>query len=107
MKISQAVTGLSALSQESRLRVFRLLVRTGPDGMPAGQISSKLKIAPATLSFHVKELLNAGLITSRKDGRSVIYAMDVKGIKALMGFLMEDCCQGNPELCGASDNCCD
>lgn len=106
MKISQAATALSALSQESRLRVFRLLVRTGPEGMPAGQIASKLKIPPATLSFHVKELSNAGLIVSRKDGRSVIYTMDVKGIKGLMDFLMEDCCRGNPELCGVN-NCCD
>jgi DNA-binding transcriptional ArsR family regulator len=73
--------------------------------MSAGQIASKLKIPPATLSFHVKELSNAGLIASRKVGRSVIYTMDVKGIKALMGFLMEDCCQGKPELCGVTDCC--
>ena len=106
MKISQATTALAALSQESRLRVFRLLVKAGPSGLPAGQIAAKLKIPAATLSFHVKELSNAGLIDSRKEGRSVIYFMDVRGIKGLMEFLLKDCCQGNPALCGDM-NCCD
>lgn len=106
MKISQATTALAALSQESRLRVFRLLVKTGPSGLPAGQIAAKLKIPAATLSFHVKELSNAGLIDSRKEGRSVIYSMDVRGIKGLMEFLLKDCCQGNPALCGDM-NCCE
>ncbi len=105
MKISQATTALAALSQESRLRVFRLLVKTGPNGLPAGQIAAKLKIPAATLSFHVKELSNAGLIDSRKEGRSVIYSMDVRGIKGLMEFLLKDCCQGNPALCGDMDCC--
>ena len=106
MKISQATTALAALSQESRLRVFRLLVKTGPSGLPAGQIAAKLKIPAATLSFHVKELSNAGLIDSRKEGRSVIYFMDVRGIKGLMEFLLKDCCQGNPALCGDM-SCCE
>ena len=106
MKISQATTALAALSQESRLRVFRLLVKAGPSGLPAGQIAAKLKIPAATLSFHVKELSNAGLIDSRKEGRSVIYFMDVRGIKGLMEFLLKDCCQGNPALCGDM-NCCE
>ena len=106
MKITQATAALAALAQESRLRVFRLLVKAGPNGLPAGQIAAKLKIPPATLSFHFKELSNAGLLVSRKQGRSVIYSMDVRGIKGLMGFLMEDCCQGNPELCGVA-NCCE
>ncbi|EMI19624.1 transcriptional regulator, ArsR family [Rhodopirellula maiorica SM1] len=99
MELNQAVIALSALAQESRLEVFRLLVRLGPEGLPAGQIAEKLKIPPATLSFHLKELSHAGLVESRKEGRSVIYAINVKGINCLMGFLTEDCCQGRPELC--------
>lgn len=102
MKTSQAVIALSALAQESRLEVFRLLVRIGPDGLPAGQIAERLKIPPATLSFHLKELSHAGLVESRKEGRLVIYAINTKGINCLMGFLMEDCCQGRPELCAPS-----
>jgi DNA-binding transcriptional ArsR family regulator len=105
MKINQAVMALSALAQESRLQVFRLLVQVGPDGLPAGEIAEKLKIPPATLSFHLKELAHAGLVQSRKDGRSVIYGLDVKGINCLMGFLIADCCQGRPELCTSA--CCD
>jgi DNA-binding transcriptional ArsR family regulator len=104
MKISQAVTALSALAQESRLHVFRLLVQVGPDGLPAGEIAARLKIPPATLSFHLKELAHAGLAKSRKDGRSVIYGLDVKGINCLMEFLIADCCQGRPELCASE--CC-
>ncbi|WP_425572428.1 ArsR/SmtB family transcription factor [Novipirellula caenicola] len=99
MEINQAVIALHALAQESRLEVFRLLVRLGPSGLPAGQIAEKLKIPPATLSFHLKELSHAGLVESHKQGRSVIYAINVKGINCLMGFLTEDCCQGRPELC--------
>ena len=104
MKINQAVNALSALAQKSRLQVFRLLVKLGPEGLPAGQIADQLKIPPATLSFHLKELKNAGLAESRKEGRSVIYALNVKGINCLMGFLTEDCCQGRPELCAPA--CC-
>lgn len=105
MKIKQAVAALSALAQESRLKVFRILVEAGLDGLPAGQIAEKLKIPAATLSFHLKELVNAGLVQSQKEGRSVIYAMNVKGINCLMAFLTEDCCQGRPELCISS--CCE
>ena len=99
MKIKEAVVALSALAQESRLEVFRLLVKLGPEGLPAGQIAETLSIPPATLSFHLKELSHAGLLKSHKEGRSVIYAINVKGINCLMGFLTEDCCQGRPELC--------
>ena len=104
MKINDAVTALSALAQESRLRVFRLLVEVGPEGLPAGEIAEKLKIPPATLSFHLKELGHAGLVRSHKEGRSVIYGLNVQGINGLMGFLIADCCQGRPELCDT--RCC-
>ena len=99
MKTKDAVLALSSLAQESRLRVFRLLVKVGPDGLAAGEIAKKLNVPAATLSFHLKELAHAGLVVSDKQGRSVIYAMNVKGINALMEFLTEDCCQGRPELC--------
>ena len=99
MEISQAVTALAALAQESRLRVFRLLVQSGTDGIAAGEIASCLEIPPATLSFHLKELAHAGLVSSRREGRSIIYMVKVTGISDLMGFLTKDCCQGRPELC--------
>lgn len=105
MEMNQAVVALSALAQESRLAVFRLLVACGSEGLPAGQIAEKLEIPSATLSFHLKELSNAGLAESRKEGRMVIYALSIKGINSLMEFLTEDCCQGRPELC--APGCCD
>jgi len=101
MELSAAVAALAALAQESRLRCFLLLVRKGPDGMAAGDIAAELGIPAATLSFHLKELTHAGLLASRRDGRSVRYALDVAGMQAFLGFLSQDCCQGHPELCVA------
>jgi DNA-binding transcriptional ArsR family regulator len=95
----EAVIALSALAQESRLRVFRLLVRTGPGGLAAGAIAEKLGIPAATLSFHLSHLTQAGLTETRRVGRSIIYAVRVDGIRTLLGFLTMDCCQGRPELC--------
>ncbi len=107
MKTSEAVIALTALAQESRLEVFRLLVPVGEEGLPAGEIAEQLKIAPATLTFHLKELCHAGLVASRREGRSIIYALRPKGIRDLMEFLSEDCCQGQPHLCrpSMSDSC--
>jgi DNA-binding transcriptional ArsR family regulator len=99
MKTNQAVAALSALAQDSRLRLFRLLVRVGPEGMSAGAIANRLRIPPATLSFHLKDLVHAGLITARRNGRSIVYALRVEGIRALLAFLVADCCKGQPELC--------
>ena len=99
MEPKEAVVALAALAQESRLSVFRLLVSQGPEGLPAGQIAEQLEIPPATLSFHLKELSHAGLVESRREGRFIIYAPNIGGIRCLMGFLLEDCCQGRPELC--------
>ena len=99
MEIKQAVNALAALAQESRLEVFRLLVTCGEEGMAAGQIASRLQIAPATMSFHLKELHRAGLILQRRDGRSLIYRLNVEGMRGLLTYLMNDCCQGRPELC--------
>ena len=97
MKINDAVSTLSALAQESRLSVFRLLVRQGPAGMAAGAIAEKLGVPPATLSFHLTQLSGAGLVTSRREGRSIIYAADYQGMNALMEFLTENCCAGVAE----------
>ena len=94
MEIEAAVSRLAALAQASRLCVFRLLVEKGPDGMPAGEIAEKLGIAPNTLSFHLKELSNAGLLRSRQEGRFVIYAPDFAGMDELLAYLTENCCAG-------------
>ena len=99
MEIKQAVAALSALAQDSRLAVFRLLVRHCAEGLPAGEIAQRLKIPAATLSFHLKELTAAGLIFQRREGRSIIYALHVEAMRSLLSYLMEDCCQGRPELC--------
>ena len=90
---------MSALGQESRLRVFRLLVQRGPQGLPAGDIAEQLDVPANTMSSHLAVLLRAGLVLSRKQGRSVIYAVDVEGTRKLLAFLVEDCCRGKPKLC--------
>jgi len=95
-----ALLALAALANEHRLKVFRLLVRVGPGGLPAGEIASKVGVSPTALSFHLKELDRAGLIVPARDGRYVRYAVKVEGMRALLTFLTQDCCQGRPELCG-------
>jgi DNA-binding transcriptional ArsR family regulator len=94
MKSETAVTRLAALAQESRLAVFRLLVQAGPEGVCAGDIAEKLRLAPATLSFHLKELSHAGLLQSRQEGRFVYYAPDFDAMNALVSYLTENCCGG-------------
>ena len=91
---------LGALSQETRLGVFRLLVVQGPDGMAAGDIARRLDVPPSTLSTHLSVLENAGLIGSTRIQRSIRYAVDIDGARTLIGFLTEDCCRGNPDICG-------
>ncbi len=99
MEIIDAVQALSALAQDSRLRVFRLLVGQGADGMAAGDIARALDIPASTLSAHLSILVNAGLIRSTRQSRSIVYALDVEAARSLLGFLLEDCCRGRPELC--------
>jgi ArsR family transcriptional regulator, arsenate/arsenite/antimonite-responsive transcriptional repressor len=94
MELSTAVGALGALAQESRLEVFRLLVQRGPAGLPAGEIGERVGIPATTLSFHLAQLSHAGLVTSRREGRSIIYAADYVGMRAVMDFLMKNCCQG-------------
>ena len=94
METAQALEALSALSQPSRLAVYRLLVQQGPQGLPAGAIGSKLDLPPATLSFHLAHLSRAGLVKSRHDGRFIIYTADFQNMDALVGYLTENCCGG-------------
>ena len=94
METSQAIQALSALAQETRLAIFRLLVGAGPQGMAAGQIGERLDLAPATLSFHLAGLSRAGLATSRQTGRFVIYSADFRAMNALLAYLSENCCAG-------------
>ncbi len=98
-KLVKAVEALSALAHESRLSIFRLLVRAGREGVAAGEIARKLDVLPNTLSANLTILANAGLISSRRDGRSVIYSADYERMRGLLGFLMEDCCNGNAAIC--------
>jgi DNA-binding transcriptional ArsR family regulator len=99
MENSDAVAALAALAQDNRLDVFRLLVQAGPDGMPAGHIADALKLAPNTLTFHFDRLRSAGLVTVRRDGRSMIYAARFEVMNTLLGFLTQNCCQGTAEAC--------
>lgn len=96
MEEAVVVAALSALAQDSRLRVFRLLVTAGPQGMPAGQIAEELTITPNTLSFHLGLLKNAGLITVRREGRSLIYSAEYERMRGLLAYLSENCCSRNP-----------
>src|ERR1051325_5208563 len=89
-----AVAALAALAQDSRLDVFRLLVEAGPEGMPAGEVADALGLAPNTLTFHFDRLRMAGLVTVRREGRSMIYAVQFDTMNALLGFLTENCCGG-------------
>jgi DNA-binding transcriptional ArsR family regulator len=94
------LAALGALAQETRLDIYRLLVQAGADGLPAGHIGDKLSLPSATLAFHLKELKNAGLASCTRDGRSLIYAAVYPTMNALLGYLTENCCQGDPAACG-------
>lgn len=96
MEKTDAVAALAALAQDNRLDVFRLLVRAGPEGMPAGAVAETLGLAPNTLTFHFDRLRQAGLISVRREGRSMIYAARYQQMNALVGFLTENCCRGAP-----------
>ena len=99
MKKSNAVAALAALAQENRLDVYKLLVEAGPDGLPAGQVAAALKLAPNTLTFHFDRLRGAGLVSVRRDGRSMIYAARYDTMNALLSYLTENCCQGRADRC--------
>jgi ArsR family transcriptional regulator, arsenate/arsenite/antimonite-responsive transcriptional repressor len=105
METSDAVIALAALAQDSRLDVYRLLVQAGPAGVPAGSVAAVLKLAPNTLTFHFDRLRQAGLVTVRREGRSMIYAARYDTMNALMSYLTENCCRGSPGQCAPAAAC--
>ena len=100
MDQAKIVTALAALAHQHRLRIFRLLVKHGPSGLPAGEIADHVGVGATNMSFHIKELDRAGLVRATRDGRYIRYAIDVEGMRQLLTYLTEECCQGRPELCG-------
>ncbi|KWF71308.1 ArsR/SmtB family transcription factor [Burkholderia pseudomultivorans] len=108
METNQTIAVLSALAHESRLAIFRALVQAGPSGLPAGQIAALLDVPPSSLSFHLKELTHAQLVTSRQEGRFVIYCANYATMNGLLAYLTENCCGGNPcspvSACSPSGN---
>jgi len=105
METRNTIAALAALAQETRLAVFRLLVETGPQGLPVGTIAERLGLANATLSFHLKELTNAGLTVATPNGRSIIYSANFETMNDLIGYLTENCCAGSS--CSPSIAACD
>ena len=99
MEIKDAVGALAALAQETRLGVFRLLIEAGPEGVSVGRIGETLKVPGATLSFHLKELARAGLVSSRQEKQFFYYAVDFERMAELMTFLTQNCCHGMPQEC--------
>jgi ArsR family transcriptional regulator, arsenate/arsenite/antimonite-responsive transcriptional repressor len=105
MDASQAIAGLGALAHETRLAVFRLLVQRGPDGLPAGVIAQSLGLPPSSLTFHLQQLVHAGLITQRRVSRQIIYATDFSTMNSLMSYLTENCCGGTTVCAPVCDPC--
>jgi ArsR family transcriptional regulator len=105
MKKQDALAALAAIAQDNRLDVFRLLVEAGPDGMAAGSVAGALKLAPNTLTFHFDRLRDAGLVTVRREGRSMIYAAQFDTMNALLAYLTENCCRGAPAACVPAAAC--
>ncbi len=100
MDTAIAVAVLGALAQDTRLRAFRLLVERGPEGLPAGQLAAALGVPPSSLTFHLQQLLHAGLVTQRRVSRNLFYAPDIAAMNALLAFLTENCCGG--ATCGVA-----
>lgn len=99
MEINNAVSAFAALSQPTRIEVFRLLIQSGPDGLAAGAIAAELDVKQNTLSANLSVLLHAGLVRNERQGRSIRYYADMKGLRTLLAFLLQDCCGGQSELC--------
>ena len=102
MKDQAAIEMLGALAQEHRIRIFRLLVKVGPSGVPSSDLAEKVGISPTSASFHLKELERTGLLIATRQGRFIRYAVHVEAMRRLLTYLTEDCCQGQPELCGST-----
>jgi ArsR family transcriptional regulator len=110
MEMKSAVTSLAALAHEGRLAAFRLLVQAGVEGMAAGELARRLDMLPNTLSANLNILSHAGLVVAQRDGRSMIYRAQYDAMRDLLGFLVEDCCGGSPEICAplmkVASDCC-
>ena len=110
METKSAVVSLAALAHEGRLAAFRLLVQAGGDGLAAGELARRLDMLPNTLSANLNILSRAGLITSQRDGRSIVYRAQYDAMRDLLAFLVEDCCGGSPEICAplmkVANGCC-
>jgi DNA-binding transcriptional ArsR family regulator len=105
----QALAAFSALSQETRLQIVRMLVVAGADGMAAGAIAEKLEVSPSNISFHLKELDRSGLVQQQREARSIIYTANYEALSGLVRFLMDDCCAGHPDICAPATTavaCC-
>ena len=111
METKSAVSSLSALAHDGRLSTFRLLIQAGAEGLAAGEIARRLGVLPNTLSASLNILSHAGLIASKRDGRSIIYSANYDAMRELLAFLMEDCCGGSPEICAPlvaiASQCCE
>jgi DNA-binding transcriptional ArsR family regulator len=101
----EVVKALGALAQETRLKLFRLLVVAGQDGLTPGHMAEALEVAPTALSFHLKELSHAGLVSTQRDGRHIIYRAEFKAMDSLLAFLTAECCQGQPCLTTTAPTC--
>jgi DNA-binding transcriptional ArsR family regulator len=99
MNRRKAIPVFAALAQDTRLSIVRLLIKAGPSGLPAGRIADEVGVSASNLSFHLKELVHAGLVAAQRDARSIIYRADYESFRDLIGFLMQDCCGGRPEIC--------
>ncbi len=104
----QAQSAFAALSQGTRLRIVRMLVKAGPEGMAAGAVAAEAEVSSSNVSFHLKELEHAGMIAARREARSIIYSADYDTLRDLIEFLMKDCCAGHPEICtpALAKSCC-
>jgi DNA-binding transcriptional ArsR family regulator len=100
METDNHVALFAALAQEHRLAVFRLLMREGPNGLPAGTVARRVGVPPSTLSAHLAQMCQAGLLRANRRGQQILYAIDVEGTRRLISYLTEDCCEGRPEICG-------
>ena len=105
MTREEVIAALGALAQESRLDIFRMLVQKGPDAVAAGEIARKLDLPPPTLSFHLGQLKHAGLLSAHRQSRSISYAVNFRTMNALLKYLTENCCSGQPELCAPAAAC--
>ena len=107
MEKTDAISALSALAQDTRLDIFRLLVQAGSEGRPVGHLGEKLGLPSATLSFHLSQLKHAGLVTFRREGRSLIYTANFEAMNGLMAYLTENCCGGDTSDCAVGTAVCD